>query len=837
MAHEIKQFAERGMPRCLALDLELTRKSRTLRSIGAVLGDRTFEWHGDTTIATALAALDAFGRGAEYVLGHNIFNHDLHFLQALAPDLNLLDLPVVDTLYLSPLAFPRNPYHRLVKDYKLVRSGLSDPVQDARLALSIFQDQLDSLAAQAETCPEIVSFYRFAMAAGRFGGFTGQGLATVLDHAGAFRIQTSSQAADIFGQLTRGIACRMALERRFGGSGDPAEVDPAAAYALAWLRVAGANSVLPPWVRHQFPGVVPLLKQLRDIPCGDPACDYCRQNHDPDQQLKRFFGFDGFRPTPAGRNGSSLQRDVVLHGLRGQPLLAILPTGGGKSICYQLPALVRQMRRGLLTVVISPLQALMKDQVDNLVKHTGTPYAAAIYGLLAPPERGEVMERVRLGDIAILYLSPEQLRSRSVRQVLALREIGAWVFDEAHCLSKWGHDFRPDYLYAARFIREFSQEQQLPIPPIACYTATAKLDVIEEIRSCFQAELKQDLLLFEGGVERENLHFDIWPVSGAEKPAWTYEIVARYTDMDAPAGVIVYSAKRKTTEAIRDYLVQRGLVAEAFHAGLEANEKRRVIESFVAGETPVICATNAFGMGIDKENIRLVLHYDISGSLENYLQEGGRAGRDRQPADCILLYDPEDAETQFKLGAHSEIKKEEIQRILKCLRRSKTNPDDEVVITTQELIRDEEMSEVFERGDPANDTRVRTAVSWLERADFLKREHNLTQVFQGRPRVKNLAEADPPDPEAGAFRYHGAPVARNPGHYLQCACRPWTERRRYRRTSLLFGRGAPATRTGPRPETRPDGHLRHSRHGGRRPSGQRHDPVGLYTVPRPEQRP
>jgi len=743
MAHEIKQFADRWIPAGLALDLELTRGSSKLYKIGAVFGDRTFEWHGGTAVETALAELDEFGHGAEYVLGHNILNHDLPFLQALAPGLKLLKLPVVDTLYLSPLAFPRNPYHRLIKDYKLVRSGQSDPVMDAHLALSIFQDQLESLKTQAEDCPELISFYRFALAAGRFGTFTGQGLAAVLERAGAATMPTPFQAGAIFRQLTQGIACRMAVQRRFGENGDAAGIDPAAAYALAWLRVAGANSVLPPWVRHQFPEVVPLLKQLRDIPCGDPACDYCRQNHDPDRQLKRFFGFDGFRPTPANRDGGSLQRDVVLQGLQDRPLLAILPTGGGKSICYQLPALVRHVRRGLLTVVISPLQALMKDQVDNLVKHTGTPYAAAIYGLLTPPERGEVIERVRLGDIAVLYLSPEQLRSRSVRQVLALREIGAWVFDEAHCLSKWGHDFRPDYLYAARFIREFSQEQQLPIPPIACYTATAKLDVIEEIRSYFQAELKQDLLLFEGGVERDNLHFDIWPVSGAEKPARTYEIVVRYTDSTAPAGVIVYAAKRKTTEAIRDYLVQRGLVAEAFHAGLEANEKRRVIESFVAGETPVICATNAFGMGIDKENIRLVLHYDIPGSLENYLQEAGRAGRDRQPADCILLYDPEDAETQFKLGAHSEIKKEEIQRILKCLRRSKTNRDDEVVITTQELVRDEEMSEVFERGDPANDTRVRTAVSWLERADFLKREHNLTQVFQGRPRVKNLAEADP----------------------------------------------------------------------------------------------
>ncbi|MCP3883061.1 MAG: ATP-dependent DNA helicase RecQ, partial [Sulfitobacter sp.] len=183
-----------------------------------------------------------------------------------------------------------------------------------------------------------------------------------------------------------------------------------AAYALAWLRVAGSNSVLPPWVRHQFPDVVPLLKKLRDLSCGHSDCDYCSKMHDPDAQLNRFFGFDAFRPKPSTEDGQSLQRAAALSGLQDAPLMAILPTGGGKSLCFQLPALVRHMRRGLLTVVISPLQALMKDQVDNLVRNTGTPFAAAIYGLLTPPERGEVLERVRLGDVAILYLAPEQLR-------------------------------------------------------------------------------------------------------------------------------------------------------------------------------------------------------------------------------------------------------------------------------------------------------------------------------------------------------------------------------------------------------------------------------------------
>ena len=724
----------------MLLDLETTRTGR-IRQVGAVLGRETIEHKGGGPSRTVLERLDEFAASADYVLGHNLLGHDFPILAATFPQLAILEKPVIDTLYLSPLAFPQNPYHHLVKDYKLVRSTVNDPVADARLAATVFDDQLDQFAAMAETRPRQLDFFRTCFEFSGFNGFSGRGLAAVFGSLGATGFDDGTAALAWFTRTTEDLVCTSATAARLPAVfADPAQ-RPILAYCLAWLQVAGSNSVLPPWVRHRFPEIAALLKALRDTACDDPACAWCRECHDPDRHLTRFFGFPAFRETPKTAEGKSLQREIVRAGMADGPLLAILPTGGGKSLCYQLPALVRHWRRGVLTIVISPLQALMKDQVDNLVKNTGTPFADAVYGLLTPIERGAVLDRVRLGDVAILYMAPEQLRSRSVQSVLRQREIGCWVFDEAHCLSKWGHDFRPDYLYAARFIREFCAANNQPMPPVCGFTATAKLDVIAELTDHFRHQLEQELMLFEGGVGRDNLVFEVMPVAEPQKYEQTLQLVNETLAEDDGASVVVYCATRRRTEEIRDYLQHQGLTADAFHGGLEPKTKRDVIEAFTNGNVPVISATNAFGMGVDKENIRLVLHLDMPGSLENYIQEAGRAGRDRQPARCVLLYDPTDADFQFGLGALSEVKQREIQRILRALRRAKRNAAGEIVITSDELMRDEPVGESIEKNRDIRDTRVKTAISWLERAGFLKRNQNLTEIFQGRPLVASLDEA------------------------------------------------------------------------------------------------
>ncbi len=716
---------------CCSLDLE-TNENGGIFAIGAVFNDVTFQRKAPFNIKKVLAEFDAFAGAATYLLGHNILEHDLPVCRSISSQFKFLSKPVVDTLLLSPLAFPENPYHRLVKDYKLVHDSLNDPLADARLAVSLFHDQWEALQQQQAEAG-LLDFYRYAFSGNpKFAGvqlaLSAMG-ANAIDAAGAFAL---------FGHLTLDRVCITAI-----GQMDKAfSPTTALAYCLAWLRVAGGNSVLPPWVRLRFDDVAPTLNRLRDIPCNNPACSYCAQIHNPVIWLERYFGFAGFRKEPAAADGGSLQQQIVKAAMCGKPLFAILPTGGGKSLCFQLPALVRYQRRGVLTIVVSPLQALMKDQVDNLRNKTGAPNAAALYGMLTAPERGEVLQGIQNGDIALLYVSPEQLRNLSFQKTIEQREIGCWVFDEAHCLSKWGHDFRPDYLYAARFIKEFALRQKAVLPPVQCFTATAKQDVKDEIIDYFKAELAQDLAVFEGGVERNNLSFEVQTVNDSDRYPRINALLNERLAPEADGGsAIIYCAKQKQTEAIAEYLQQQGRQVEAFHAGKDAAEKKHIQENFVTGATRIITATNAFGMGIDKEDVRLVIHAYIPGSIENYLQEAGRAGRDQKDAECVLLFDENDIETQFKLSASSQISQRDIQQILRGLRKSKRDKSGNVVLTTGELLMDDDVQTSFDNEDHAADTKVKMAVSWLERGGFIQRNENLTQVFQGRPMVKNMDEA------------------------------------------------------------------------------------------------
>ncbi len=719
--------------RCLFLDIETNEKGE-IYELGACLNGKKFNTpQGRKVGKELLVEFAAFGVDAEFIAGHNILSHDLPRLREKDATLAILYKPVVDTLYLSPLAFPENPYHRLVKNYQIVRDSINNPAEDAALAGKIFMEQWDAVSQLLERGSDAPLIYRgFFHQDDRFAGTS-----AALEAMGVPLIE-GKDLYQTFSGVIRKDVCMNALERLVEQLVDKRVEYPPLAYVTAWLTVCGGNSVLPPWVRHHFPVAPTLLHQLREQPCNDPQCSYCTTHHNPQSFLQTYFGFEDFRPQPATDDGQSLQAAIVTAAARNASLFATLPTGGGKTLCYLLPALMRYRRRNSLTIVISPLQALMKDQVDNFARQTGTTLAAAINGMLSMPERGQVMDGVRLGDVGILYVSPEQLRNRSVVQTISQREIGAWVFDEAHCLSKWGHDFRPDYLYSIRFIREFAQQEKSGIPPVQCFTATAKKDVQSEIIDIIGRELGLRLLTFTGGHERSNLRYEVWPVDRYEKNQVILTLLqSRY---DGTGSVVIYCATRKNTENLAEFLAGVGYKVEPFHAGLEPFIKKRVQNDFISGETPIICATNAFGMGIDKDDVRMVIHADIPGSLENYLQEAGRAGRDRDEADCILIFTEQDVEGQFRMSSNSRLTQREIAQILRGL-RSSAREGGQVVLTAGEILRLDTVDiDEAEFGDDG-DTRVKTAISWLERGGFLHRDENNTRVFQGKPLVRNLQEA------------------------------------------------------------------------------------------------
>ena len=722
------------LTRYLSVDLEVGARDGRIHKFAGIRADtgHCLTFSGTSgRLATALARLDELADGSDFLLGHNLIGFDLPYLRAANPGLRLLQFPAVDTLRLNPLAFPRNPYHHLVKHYQdgqLRRGRINDPELDARLTLEVFRDQQKAFRSAS---PDLLAAWHGLTSGDGSGGFdkffsTIRALPRPADSETVEAIQArveevscQTQAAEILADISR--------------YGWPL------AYALAWLSVAGGNSVMPPWVRHQFPEAGRLVCRLRDNACSDPECSWCREHHDACRELTRWFGFTGFRPDPEDETGRPMQQSIVEAALAGEHVLGILPTGVGKSVCYQVPALSRYDKTGALTVVISPLVALMADQVAGL-EARGNFSCVTVNGLLSMPERADALDRVRLGDAGILLVSPDQLRSVSLRRALEQREIGAWVLDEAHCLSRWGHDFRPDYRYVGRFIREKARDG--PPPPVLCLTATAKLDVQADIADYFQKELGIQLKVFDGGAQRTNLEFVVVQTSGGEKFAHIHQILAADLPEDEPGGAIVYCRTRRHTEEVAAFLQAKGVKADYFHGTLPNETKKNVQENFIRGELRVIVATNAFGMGIDKPDVRLVVHADVPGSLENYLQEAGRAGRDQQKARCILLYTQDDVERQFGMSARSRLTRKEIHGVLRALRNMdrKKRLDGEVIATSGEILLDDE-DKAFERDSATDDTRVRTAVAWLEEAVLLTREENRVQVFPSSLRVSSVADA------------------------------------------------------------------------------------------------
>jgi ATP-dependent DNA helicase RecQ len=644
-------------------------------------------------------------------------------------------MATLDTLELSVLAFPRRPYHRLVKDDRLVRDARPSPLSDVRSSERVLED------AVAAWHPSPLIPHADLPDNAR------QGWRRLYEQYG-----WPWQPNDAVDLRTRWQGRVCANSSRL----PPARVDMAYIMLDAWLGVQDeAGSTLPRWVRETWPEIRTLARDLRATSCEEASCTWCTTNLSPDHWLREVFGFDSYRKQPALSDGTSLQRDLVSRGLREQSTFGILPTGGGKSLCFQVPAEARYRLLGQLTVVISPLQSLMKDQVDSLRERI--PHARAIYGGLPSLLRPQVLEEVRMGACGLLYLSPEQLRNAGIVRLLKSREIGAVVFDEAHCLSQWGHDFRTDYPYVLQAIRRITQTN--PMPPVFLFTATTQPDATREIIEHAQQLSGLDVSLVDGGSARINLTYEVRVVP---PPGRVDTVVDLLQEHVRDGSAIVFCGSRNRTEEIADQLTALGYPAKHYHAGLDADARRERQDDFIRGDIRVVTATNAFGMGVDKDDVRLVVHVDMPSSLEAYLQEAGRAGRDGKPATAVLLWSPGDAEPRFALAAMADLSGDDLRAIWRAIQQlpsARLGHLERRVVTPRELLFQEALVGRFDPWSHHEETRVKAAVNWLERAHVLQRTENQIRVFTGRPLLPTLVDAiaaveslDLPPPKAQQWK-------------------------------------------------------------------------------------
>ena len=684
-------------------DLEVDIKSKKIHELGFVYKEKELK---TTEITKSREFIHSCH--SDVIAGHNFIDFDIEHLKNTTLYQDIKEYKIIDTLPLSLLLFNEKTHHSLPKNYKNEDDFKNNPVEDAKITQKLFLKLYEKFFSLKRSMQYIL--YSLLEDEIYFMGF----FRYIEKELNLVVIKNEALYDLILKEYEQRVVNRNYLKKMI------VEYPVELAYILALLTPHIEIKAHPPKILYTFTDIVEMQKKL----CFDAK--FASANLA--LFSKETFGFGEFREFPRLNAGlfdakKISQREIVEASLRDENFLSILPTGGGKTFTFWLPAIYKASAYKSLTVVISPLQALIEDHIKSFNSNVANYKAVAISGFLSPLERSEAIESVVNGEADILYIAPESLRSEAIFRILKNRLIERFVIDEVHCLSTWGNDFRQDYFYICDYIKELLDAKPFQNTiPISCFTATAKPGVIKDIKKFFFDGLGIQLDEYFAVPERTNLTYKAIEADAKEKYTQLLKILKEH---QGPTLIYIPSSTKECDTVAQQLTLDTHRSVKSFHSKLESQEKMKILKDYIEDRIDIIVATTAFGMGVDKANIMNVIHYEVSDSLESYAQEAGRGARDKSlNAFCPILFDENDLDKHFTALNRSKLTASEINSILRVIKKSKA----EVVTKTAfELAKDAGWDVEDNSIDYA--TKVKTILLELEREGYISRKRNKTSFF------------------------------------------------------------------------------------------------------------
>ena len=685
-------------------DLEVNRKTKKINGLGFLFKKEELKTSSIEKSKDFIKSYDT-----KFISGHNFVDFDLKILKSTSLYQDIKEHHIIDTLPLSLLLFNEKTIHKLPKNYKSEDDFANDPVEDSKITLLLLDKIEERFVSLSQETKDIL--YNLLKEDKYFSGF----FKYVVSY-----IELNEFSTDKLYEKILNLHKEAIVNPNYLKEDVLINHKTELAYILALLTPYIEIKSHPPKILFSYPHIVDIQKKL--------CFNLDKANDGLVEFSKEVFGFGTFRPFPRLNAGvlddpSISQREIVEASLRDESFLTILPTGGGKTFTFWLPAVFKAKSYKALTVVISPLQALIEDHIKSFNSKVANFKAVAISGFMSPLERAEAVEQVINGEADILYIAPESLRSNTIFNILKNRLIERFVVDEAHCLSTWGNDFRQDYYYICEYVRELIDKKNFQDHiPISCFTATAKPSVIKDIEEYFFNGLDIMLDKYLAVPERKNLQYKSIPSKSKDKYV---ELLKLINEHDGATLVYIPTSTKDCDEIAKKIGMDTQKISKSFHSKIESQEKMQILKDYIENNIDVIVATTAFGMGVDKANITNVIHYEVSDSLENYAQEAGRGARDQDlEAFCPILFDEDDLDKHFISLSRSKLTASEVNAIFLVIKKSKGN----VLNKTAFELAKEAGWDVEDNSIDFN-TKVKTVLLELEREGYISRKRNKTSFF------------------------------------------------------------------------------------------------------------